>query len=225
VNDALARIGAGFDTEVGPDATFITLTTLARFRDRGLGLLSDLVIRPRFEAHEFERVRQLRANRLRQLRDLPPAVADRAFASLLYGDHPYGHLAIGTEEALASIALEEVRRFHQRAYRPSNATVVAVGDASHDALVESVAAAFDDWTDAFISHVAAKGRVTPGEYRAHGYRPPSHLWADIKSKWRGLRMLLGVPSAGSSPAVQQDRNLNRDAGIAYKKGEGAKLRR
>jgi hypothetical protein len=82
-----------------------------------------------------------------------------------------------------------------------------------------------DWTDAFISHVAAKGRVTPGEYRAYGYRPPSHLWADIKSKWRGLRMLLGVPSAGSSPAVQQDRNLNRDAGIAYKKGEGAKLRR
>ena len=60
-NDALARIGAGFDTEVGPDATFLTLTTLARFRDRGLGLLADLVVRPRFEAHEFERVRQLRA--------------------------------------------------------------------------------------------------------------------------------------------------------------------
>jgi hypothetical protein len=84
--------------------------------------------------------------------------------------------------------------------------------------------AFDDWTDAFARHVAAKGRVTPGEYRAFGYRPPSHLWADIKTKWRGLRMLLGVPVAGSSPAIQRARNLNRDAGIKYKKGEGAKLR-
>jgi zinc protease len=148
VNDALARIGAGFDTEVGPDATFLTLTTLARFRDRGLGLLSDLVVRPRFEPHEFERVRHLRANRLRQLRDLPPAVADRAFAVMLYGDHPYGHLAIGTEQALEEITLDEVRTFHQRAYRPSNATLIAVGDATHDELLASVEDAFGGWTDA-----------------------------------------------------------------------------
>jgi predicted Zn-dependent peptidase len=152
VNDALARIGAAFDTEVGPDATFLTLTTLARCRDRGLGLLADLVVRPRFEPHEFERVRHLRANRLRQLRDLPPAVADRAFAALLYGDHPYGHLAIGTEGALESITLDEVRTFHQRAYRPANATLIAVGDATHDELFASVEAAFGSWTDAAAAH-------------------------------------------------------------------------
>jgi predicted Zn-dependent peptidase len=147
VHDALARIGAAFDTEVGPDAAILTLTTLARFRRRGLDLLADLVLRPQFDAHEFERVRQLRANRLRQLRDLPPALADRAFASLLYGDHPYGHLAIGTEEALQQIALEEVRRFHTRAYRPAMATLVAVGDATHAELLDDAAAAFGDWHD------------------------------------------------------------------------------
>jgi predicted Zn-dependent peptidase len=146
VHDALARIGAAFDTEVGPDAAILTLTTLARFRRRGLDLLSDLVLRPGFDAHEFERVRQLRANRLRQLRDLPPALADRAFASLLYGDHPYGHLAIGTEEALQQIALDEVRRFHVRAYRPAMATLVAVGDASHAELQADAAAVFGQWT-------------------------------------------------------------------------------
>ena len=47
-------------------------------------------------------MRQLRANRLRQLRDVPSALADRAFAPLLYGDHPYGHLAIGTEDGAAA---------------------------------------------------------------------------------------------------------------------------
>jgi predicted Zn-dependent peptidase len=147
VHDALARIGASFDTEVGPDAAILTLTTLARFRRRGLDLLADLVLRPQFDPREFERVRQLRGNRLRQLRDLPPALADRAFASLLYGDHPYGHLAIGTEEALQQIESEEVRRFHARAYRPLMATLVAVGDASHADLLDDAAAAFGDWRD------------------------------------------------------------------------------
>ena len=81
VHEALARIGAQFDTEVGPDATFLTLTTLTKFRSEGLALLSDLVTRPRFDPGEFERVRHLRTNRLRQLRDVPSATADRAFAT------------------------------------------------------------------------------------------------------------------------------------------------
>jgi hypothetical protein len=83
---------------------------------------------------------------------------------------------------------------------------------------------FDAWSDAFASHVARKGKVPPGRYRAYGYRPPSHLGADLKTKWRGLRMALGRPVPGTSPAIQQDLGLNRDATLFYKKGEGAKLR-
>jgi hypothetical protein len=82
--------------------------------------------------------------------------------------------------------------------------------------------AFDDWTDAFAAHVEKKGRVKPGEYRAHGYRPPSHVWADLKTKWRGLRMMLGRPIPGTSPAIQQARGLNRESRLRYKAGEGSK---
>jgi hypothetical protein len=83
---------------------------------------------------------------------------------------------------------------------------------------------FDAWTVAFATHVRRKGKVTPGRYRAYGYTPPSHFIADLKTKWRGLRMALGRPIPGTSPAFQQDLGLNRDATIRYKKGEGAKLR-
>ena len=147
VHDALARIGAQFDTEVGPDATFLTLTTLSRFRETGLALLADLVRRPRFDDHEFERVRQLRANRLRQLRDIPSATADRAFATALYGAHPYGHLPIGTAEALAQMTAHDVRTLHHRAYRPSRTVLIVVGAASAAQVIDEVAGAFGDWTD------------------------------------------------------------------------------
>jgi multimeric flavodoxin WrbA len=86
-------------------------------------------------------------------------------------------------------------------------------------------AAFDDWVAAFVAHVAAKGKVEPGRYRAYGYRPPSHLLADLKTKWRGVRMALGFPVPGSSPARQQALGLNRDTTVHYKRGEGAKQRR
>jgi len=77
------------------DATLIGLTALSRFADRGLKLLADVVVRPTLGEADFVRVRQLRLNRLIQLRDMPGVIADRAFARLLYGDSPYGHTPLG----------------------------------------------------------------------------------------------------------------------------------
>jgi zinc protease len=145
LHEMLGRIGAHLDSEIGSDATILTLSSLGRFAERGARLLADMVARPRLEARDFNRVRDLRLNRLVQLRDLAPALADRAFASLLYADHPYGHLPIGTEASLQSLTLEDVARFHAAMFVPSRMTIVAAGAASHDELAESVAAAFDSW--------------------------------------------------------------------------------
>ncbi len=76
---------------------------------------------------------------------------------------------------------------------------------------------FDAWTAAVAECVARKGKVQPGRYRAYGYTPPGHRWADLKLKWREVRMELGVPRAGSSPAKQQAQGLNRDATLAPKR--------
>lgn len=154
LHDALARIGAELDTDVGADATVVTLTTLARFRDRALPLLADLVVRPRLDQKDFERVRQQRINRLIQLLDLPPAVAERVFARLLYRDHPYGHLPIGTDASLCAMSLDEVAGFHLRAFRPAGATLIAVGDGTHDELAGACADAFGLWDSAGSSDAA-----------------------------------------------------------------------
>ena len=150
LHDTLGRIGGHLDSEIGSDATILTLSSLARFADRASALLADMVKRPRFEPADFQRVRELRLNRLIQLRDLAPALADRAFARLLYRDHPYGHTPLGTEESLQSVTLAEVSGFHSSMFAPSRMTVIAAGDATHDALAASVEGAFGDWTSAAV---------------------------------------------------------------------------
>jgi zinc protease len=145
-HDALGRIGAHVETEIGSDATLLTLTTLSRFAAHGVGLLADMVIRPRIDLPDLERVRELRLNRLIQMRDMPPSMADKAFAERLYPGHPYGHLPIGTEESLRGVTQAEVRDFHGRMYSPTEVTVIAAGDAAHEELVDLVAGGFDGWT-------------------------------------------------------------------------------
>jgi hypothetical protein len=83
---------------------------------------------------------------------------------------------------------------------------------------------FDEWTTAFAAFVAKKRKVEPGPHRAFGSESPGHRFVDLKLKWRALRLGLGRPPAGSSPAQHQDLGLNRDATLSPKKGEGKRLR-
>jgi predicted Zn-dependent peptidase len=145
VHEALGRIGAQLDLDVGHDATVLGLTTLERYMERGLELVRDMLIKPRFEQREFDRVRDLRLNRLLQLKDMPPALADRAFTQLLYRNHPYGHLPIGSEGSLRAMMIRDITSFHRRAFVPARTTVIAVGDASHDKMADAVKRAFEGW--------------------------------------------------------------------------------
>ena len=145
VHEALGRIGAQLDLDVGHDATVLGLTTLERYLERGLELVRDMLVKPRFEQREFDRVRDLRLNRLLQLKDMPPALADRAFTQLLYRNHPYGHLPIGSEGSLRAMMIRDITSFHRRAFVPARTTVIAVGDAPHDKLAAAVSRAFEGW--------------------------------------------------------------------------------
>ena len=145
VSDAITRLGAEYDVDVGADVTTFSLTTLTRFAERGMSLLADLVTRPSLRESDFQRVRQLRLDRLRQLKDVAPAVAERAFLRLVYGEHPYGHLAIGTDAALRSLAIDDVAGFHLGRFIPSQSTLIMAGDLTHDRMRAMADDLFAGW--------------------------------------------------------------------------------
>ena len=146
VSDLLARYGADLDVDVGPDAIVISLTTLTRFVSPALAVLAEMVATPNLATDDIDRVRKLRLERLIQLRDHAPAVADRAFSRMLYRDHPYGHLGLGTEASLQDTTPVDIRGFHQGAFVPNGSTCVICGDADADALFDAAARAFEHWT-------------------------------------------------------------------------------
>src|SRR5262245_12057671 len=142
---ALARIGAQLDSDIGSDAALLSVTVISRVIDEALTLLADMAVRPAITEGDFLRVRQLRLHRLTQLRNVPSAVADRAFLRLVFGAHPYGHTPLGSEQSLSSVSLDEVRAFHRAAFQPSDATLIAVGDCTPEQIQGLADAAFGDW--------------------------------------------------------------------------------
>ncbi len=147
VADAIARVGGDLDVDLSSDATVVSLTMLRRFLPEGMVLLAGIATRPLLADADVARVRTLRLDRLRQLRDHAPAIADRTFTRAAYGAHPYGHTGLGDEASLAVISTDEVRALHARVFVPARSTLVLVGDATVDELIAAGERAFGGWTN------------------------------------------------------------------------------
>ena len=145
IADRVARIGGDLDLDVGVDAVVVGLTTLDRFLDAGLALLHEMVTEPNLANDDFNRLRNLRLERLRQMKDHAAAMADRAFARVLYGSHPYGHLSLGSETSLNTMTVDATRALHAALFTPAGATLVVVGDRPEEELLDKAASVFGSW--------------------------------------------------------------------------------
>ena len=162
LDTALKRIGGHLTTAVTCDATVVALTVLSQHAAAGLRLLFETTMRPRLDADDVARERELRINRIRQQRQSPGAVADRVFLEALYGPHPYGHLSIGTESALRSIGPADVEAFHRRGYAAAPWTLVAAGDVAPTALIAEAERAWAAARPPVDRLPAAAGPPEPG---------------------------------------------------------------
>jgi zinc protease len=145
IADRIARIGGDLDIEAGMDAVVVGLTTLDRFFETGLAMVHEIVTAPNLANDDFNRIRNLRLERLKQLKDHAAAIAERAFARVLYDAHPYGHLSLGSEPALSSMIVDATRALHAAMFTPHGSTLVVVGDRAEEELLDIAAATFDPW--------------------------------------------------------------------------------
>lgn len=143
--DEFARLGTQLSVDVAQESTVLSFTTLARFLDPVLALLADVLIRPHLLEADLERIRQLRLNRLRQLRTSASAAADRAFLAAVFGSHPYGHGTLGTSSALERATLADVRQLHSRIVVPGGATLVVAGDVPPSSVTAMAGTRLREW--------------------------------------------------------------------------------
>ncbi|MEJ7811522.1 MAG: pitrilysin family protein [Gemmatimonadaceae bacterium] len=146
IADQEALLGVSVGAGSGWDATSVLLHTPTAQLDSAFALFADVALRPSWPAGELERLRKERLTDLIQLRDRPPAIADRAYASILYGtEHPYGRPLGGTEGSTRAITRADLQRFYGTYFRPNNATLIAVGDVTPDDVERRAAALFGAW--------------------------------------------------------------------------------
>jgi predicted Zn-dependent peptidase len=152
------RVGAGSGWEQSTVSLHAPIAQL----DSALALFADVALHPAFNAPDLERVRKVRLTALQQVRDRGPAIADRAYATALYGEqHPYGRPLSGSETSVADITRDDLVKFYTTYFRPNNATLLVVGDVRPDDIERRVLALFGNWARADVPTVAENNASAP----------------------------------------------------------------
>jgi predicted Zn-dependent peptidase len=142
---AIESLGGAITASAGRDGTIVDAEFLAEDLGAGLGLLQDVVLRPRFEEDEVRRARDEQLAAIRAARENPSNVVAECFDAWLYGDHPYGRPAIGRPTSVQALGQADVRGFYERWYRPNNTILVLIGDVTRADAVARLKTSYGSW--------------------------------------------------------------------------------
>jgi zinc protease len=145
ISDDLGFIGASLSAGAGFDSASLSGSVLASHLDELLDIFADVLMNPTFPKGDFARVQNSRLVSLLQQRDVPGAVAAKAFAKLYWGSHPYGHWLLGTEESVKATTREDLARYHAARWKPTVSELVVVGDVGEADLKAKLEKALAAW--------------------------------------------------------------------------------
>ena len=156
--DALEGVGGTFTAVAGTESLSFAGQFLARDRALMIELLADALMRPRFEAAEFETYRAREIEFIKAAKDSDPSQIVGIYGrAALFGPHPYGRPQGGSERSLATITREDVVNYHRENFGADNATVVFAGDLDAKWMRQAVTTAFASWSKSS----ARKVKVSP----------------------------------------------------------------
>lgn len=110
------------------DSASLSLGALPEQIERGMRLLSEVVLTNTMPEEEFVKLKKQLRTGMVISEKTPANIADRELRRRLYGEHPYARTASGESADIKALELEDVRRWWQTYARPDMCTLVFAGD-------------------------------------------------------------------------------------------------
>lgn len=143
VAEAVESVGGVFEEGADADTISLSLEMLSEDSELACEILSDALLRPRFTEENFEREKEDQIAALRSENDEIESFARLALRERFYGkDCHLGTHPFGTEAALKSQTLDDVRALYGKVLHPENLVIAASGEFSRDDLLQKLEAEF-----------------------------------------------------------------------------------
>ncbi|HEY6104189.1 MAG TPA: pitrilysin family protein [bacterium] len=131
IAQAADEIGGQMNAFTDREQTVFYVKVLATHFERAVAIVADMLLRSTFAAEHIERERQVIDEEIKSYEDSPDELVQDLFAQTVWNGHPLGRPVIGTLATVNRLTRDDLIRFVQRFYHPTNVVVSVAGDIEH----------------------------------------------------------------------------------------------
>lgn len=185
IAERLYPMAAQLGAQVGRDQTVFIGRVHRDHLDAFYEIVRDVMLRPRMDSADFERVRAQTASALSlELRgNDDEELGKETLQAMLYEGHPYGHPELGSELALSRITLDDVRAQRARIFCAGRA-VIGIAGGYPEGFVQRL-----ERDVRALSSEACVGRARLAAPRSEGGR----IWIVSKPEASSVAVSMGLP--------------------------------
>ena len=146
LEDAIGQLGLNFNMYTGSEEITIVGNCLAKNLKASLELVQEILLQPRWDATEFERVKNETLTTIESSASNPNAIAGNVARRMMYGDqHILSNSTLGTTESVNSITLEDLKAYYNAYFTPSLANFHIAGAVSQEETLKMLKSWASKW--------------------------------------------------------------------------------
>lgn len=139
------EMGGKLEVAVNYDSTTITMIGKTAELEPMVEVLRNALLATQFTPEIIARMRDARIKTLKDAAIAPSLIADRAIATRLFGDFPYGRSINGTPEDLARVDRADLMLARERFLNSNNATLAIVGGVTRSRALRTLRQLLGPW--------------------------------------------------------------------------------
>lgn len=188
LEEAIQQLGASIGFSGGKEGITVRATTLARNYDATLALVQEMLLEPRWDAKEFDLLKQSTVSQIRQMSANPNAIAQEKFNELAYGKgNVFAKAAIGTIDSVNGITLDDLKAYYEKNLSPSVARMHVVGDIGKSKVTASLKGLNSNWKKKDVKLPSFTLPAAPSRAQIYFYDVPNASQSVLRIGYPALK--------------------------------------
>ncbi|GAB4156771.1 MAG: pitrilysin family protein [Winogradskyella sp.] len=146
LENAIESIGASINAYATEDNITISGTTLSKHFEKTMGLVTEILLEPRWDETEFELLKQSTVSSIQRSKANPNSIASDEFSKLLYGENNIlAYNNRGTEASVNNIDLIDLKGYYNNNLSPQLTNFHVVGAILEQDVVKALSRINSNW--------------------------------------------------------------------------------
>jgi predicted Zn-dependent peptidase len=144
IAQAIDSVGGQLDAFTSKEYAGYFIKVLDEHLPFALEVLSDIVLRPAFDAGDIEKEKKVVVEEIKMVEDTPDDLVHELFTQAFWEGHPLGRPILGTKDTVDALTREALASYFQSAYTAPHLILAAAGNLEHERMRDLVNRVFHD---------------------------------------------------------------------------------